>query len=1367
MRHYFQLTPVAKSLAIIFTGSVALSGSSGAAECTTTAANGVCGLSEMQMTANAIYTPKPTAWYFTQPSQNAIIDNNAPAKNIYFASGTASRGTNDVQSLRVEGASLDGFYINASKGGSANIVLANNASVDWLEAGGATTHTHIVVDHSTINGAQAGVDYDKTNKNSKAYANGYAIFLDANDNGNHTIEVTGQSLLNGSILAGGAGSNALSLQDSRINNGSILIYNGRGDNTVALKNSVIDSRGATAATDSAINLLGLTAVANTQNIQLEQSELTGTLSVQSPGGTTHVTLAESRLAPTTDSHNNAISLTRAKDTHLDVTGSGVNGNAALSGTDLVDIDLTHSQLSGNLLVSSAKDIQIQLADSVLAGDINASEGTGDVALRITHNSLVTGDIVLNGSTLQNTVVWLDNAQVQGHLYGNGSSVLNLGSSVQQFDGATFSGFNALNLNGNLVMNGGFSDANVGPQLTVSGGSVAAPVNLSQGHLTFSGSKLIADSLTLGEASSLALQNSVLETHSAQLFSQAASAQANSADGFTLTGSRIAFNDSVLALNDSAYRLDYVRSVNDLLAGQNGYSLVMTGTLVDGDQATGTATLNDAAMTGAVLANVAVTADKNRIQIGGTNADADTQYVANGFGAAQLQLNGGGNPAVVIEGDQSLTLTGALGGPLITSSGVAASNVTVNVNQGTLNLGSVATGASESTLDGMIDVESAGVMNVAAGHHTVTGSGVVNRGALNISQHATLTADVTLQDQGQMAVAGTVNAGSLTAGSDTRITVGDASAAGVLTAENVDLQGAALFIDPAWQDGATLSDASRVSLGGNQVNGRLTAGQNSLLMLGGSDVDSVNRDFAASGLNWGQDVTAALAIQAPQSLKAGQGGLRIDGSLTVDVPAADRDASVNTAAFGEQSLLMVNSASTGNGNVALTASGGTLSVADSAKLYIADAQANRTYAIVDGFTTLDIAGNGWRDANLITNKLLQATLSPTEEGVNVTTTARRASEVLPGVMVSNALDRMMNDNANAVNSPDAGVRLLSRAIEAPNASVSDVVKTLNSAAQLAVAGGVQSSSLAVNNAVNNAIHDRNAAPDREADQDAGVWVQALYGNQQSDDFSAGNTRYGYDTDFWGVIVGVDKDYALANGNLRSGVAVNTGKGNTDSDGDFNATRDDFNFTGVSLYQRWRNKAFNLTADVGYSAGSHDLSQHLPGWAGMGSKLKADNVDASVLTVGLNGEYVIDASVLNIIPHVGARYNQLTTDGFTTRVAGGEGVFKTDKTRQDIWQFPVGVRLNKTWALDSGWALSTDADMSVVFTTGDSDVTSKVRVTAIPASDSISAEVMDKTAFEGKLGVKMQKGNMIWGVGYSLDASSHNTGQQVGITYRYTF
>lgn len=1360
MRKYFQLTPVAQCMAIVLASGVAISGSSVASDCVTVGENGVCALNETNITSTT------TAWSFTKPAQDALIGTNGKAQNIYFSG--PSRGDNDRQTLVVDGTKLDGFYINASKGGVAEMVLKNNASADFLESGGTskTTHTHIVVDHSTLNGVQKDKDYDQSGK-TKNYANGYAIYIDGADKGNQSVDITHNSQLTGGVYTGGAGSHAIAMSDSKINKGGLLISSGKGDNTVTLKNSIVDSRESANATKTAINLLGGSSVANTNTVQADNSGIVGTLAVSGAGGTTRVSLTDSNVTVTTDTNKNALSLINSKETYLDVNNSIVTGNTDLHGADRIRSDFSDSQLSGNLTLRNAKDIEVNMADTVLDGNINASAGKGNVALHITDNSLITGDINLKGTGLQNVSVWLDNALVQGNLYGNGSSILNLGASIQQFDGSKFTGFNALNLNGALTLDGGFSDGNVGQSLIVSGGTVNAPVNLTQGNLAFSASKLIADTLTLGEASSLTLQNSTLQTQSAQLFNQAASAQAQSADGFTLAGSRIDFNDSVLALTDDSYRLDYVRSVNDLLAGKKGYSLVMTGTLVDGDRATGTTTLDDAAMTGAVLANVAVTADKNRIQIGGAAMDPDMQYVASGFGAAQLQLNGSGNAAVVIDGDQALTLTGALGGPLIVESGIAASNVTLNVNQGTLNLGSVVAGATESSLNGVINVENAGIMNVAAGHHTVTGSGVVNRGALNINQHAALTADITLQEQGQMAVAGVVDAGSLNASSDARITVGDASAAGILTANNVNLHGAALFIDPAWQDGATLNDASRVALGGNQVNGRLTAGQNSVLMLGGSDNESVNRDFIASGLTWGQDVTAALAIQTPQMLVPGLGGLRIDGSLTASVPAADRDAIANSAVFGEQSLLMVNSASTTGGNVALSADAANLSVADSARLYLSDAQANRTYAIADGFSGVEIAGNGWRGGNLITNKLLQATLNPTENGVNVSTTAKRAGEVLPGVMVGNALDQMMNSNANAVDSPYAGIRMLSRAIEAPGASVADVVKTLNSAAQLAVAGGVQSSALSVNDALTDAIHERNAASNTAGQEEVNVWVNALYGNHQSDDFAAGNTRYGYDTNFWGVIVGIDKDYAVMKGQMRTGVAVNTGKGKTDSDGDFNATRDDFNFTGVSLYQNWRNDAFNLTADVGYSAGNHDLSQHLPGWAAMGSKLKADSVDTSVLTVGLNGEYVIDASVLNIIPHVGARYSQLTTDGFTTRAANREAVFNTGKTRQDIWQFPVGVRLNKSWALDAGWALSTDADMSVVFAAGDTDVTSKVRTAGVPATDRIPAEMMDKTAFEGKLGVKMQKGNMTWSVGYTLDASSHNTGQQVGIAYRYSF
>lgn len=132
MKKSFQLTKVAASMSLVLGSSLVLSPSF-ANTCITFSTNGTCGLTEYQMTSQQV--PVPTAWYFTQPTQDAAINNQAKKQNIYFASGKSSREATDLQNLNVDGADLSGYYINASKNGSAVITLANKAQVDWLEAG--------------------------------------------------------------------------------------------------------------------------------------------------------------------------------------------------------------------------------------------------------------------------------------------------------------------------------------------------------------------------------------------------------------------------------------------------------------------------------------------------------------------------------------------------------------------------------------------------------------------------------------------------------------------------------------------------------------------------------------------------------------------------------------------------------------------------------------------------------------------------------------------------------------------------------------------------------------------------------------------------------------------------------------------------------------------------------------------------------------------------------------------------------------------------------------------------------------------------------------------------------------------------------
>lgn len=206
--------------------------------------------------------------------------------------------------------------------------------------------------------------------------------------------------------------------------------------------------------------------------------------------------------------------------------------------------------------------------------------------------------------------------------------------------------------------------------------------------------------------------------------------------------------------------------------------------------------------------------------------------------------------------------------------------------------------------------------------------------------------------------------------------------------------------------------------------------------------------------------------------------------------------------------------------------------------------------------------------------------------------------------------------------------------------------------------------------------------------------------------------------------------------------------------------------MTLYQNWNQDRWNLTGDVSLTQTSNDIDQKQPGWMEAGNKLKA-NVDGMLFSAGVRGEYLIETAVLDIIPHAGVRYNQLTTESFDTQNGQDEPVFHTDKGTQTLWQFPVGVKVAKTFALNSGWKMSTQADAGVVAVTGDRESQNTLHTVGIRGSDTLRAEIMDDTAFNGQLGVKMQKGNMSFGVGYHVNASHHDTDQTMSATWSLNF
>lgn len=1062
------------------------------------------------------------------------------------------------------------------------------------------------------------------------------------------------------------------------------------------------------------------------------------------------------------------------------------------GSDSVNITASESNIFGSVQAGYSEDVNIELTkQTTLTGNIVT--GDGDSIVSINDNSKVLGDINVSKSkkaqvSLGDNVATSNVSKITGN---KTNSTLELGQEVTELDGSKFVDFTVLNVLGKSTILNGLNDTNVGSALNLTGNHIIADVNITgNGALTVAGnSTLQADNISLSSDASLTINNGTLQTSSAQIFTDGLGSNGlnTSATGLNTTGDRVFFNDGTLALSDALFNLDYVKSVNGLV---DNAKLIMLGNVVSAD-GTGPAGSVDFDTVGAVgentvLAGVTVKSDQSDVVIGADGDDGSKNSIA--VKNLELTADGGNKASVSVTGQKTLTLTGdatGMNNTSLVSAGEDAS-VSVNVKEGTLQLGHASLPGATGSLNAAVELGDNGHLQVAGGKYSVSGEISANKNsAITIADSAALQASKIDMKDANMQVNGTLQTSSLIADADTTINVGtteDKGAAGHLLAANVNLNGASLFLDPQWKAGSTLGQASRAALQfiDDKIDGKLTAGQNALLVLGEVTTGWAEAQFAKTGLQWSADgITAALAINAPQSLDETLGSLVVDGSLT-SAPVTN----ASTATFADNSLLMVNGKTIAGGQYALTAENGTLNVSDSASLYIADAKASQTYYIVDGFnggspgpiddsTQTGVSEKGWNGENLLTNRLLSATRHwDVDSGqLQVTTEAKSSADALPGVALTQTLDTMMSQGINDTQSQSAGVRFLSRAIDNPYVSTQDIVKTINSAAQLAVAGGVQNTTLSTGLSATKAINDRNSVLNSKLQPDAGAeglnfWASTLYGHDSNSGFKTGALETGNNVNYFGLMVGADITHQTSLGNLRSGLAFHSGTGKSSSKGDLQYTKNDVDFWGATFYENWTNNNFSVTVDLGLSRNSNDVEQNLPAWVDMGSKLKAD-IDSEMLTAGITGEYLYNLSSIDIVPHAGVRYVQLKTERFDTTTQSGEKLFDTAEQKQNLWQFPVGVRLSTTYSLDSGWAVSPQADLSVIPVTGDTNAKTHIRTYGINASDTLSSTIVDDTSFSGQLGVKAQKGNVSFGINYNLDASEHQTGQGAMAVFNYNF
>lgn len=777
-------------------------------------------------------------------------------------------------------------------------------------------------------------------------------------------------------------------------------------------------------------------------------------------------------------------------------------------------------------------------------------------------------------------------------------------------------------------------------------------------------------------------------------------------------------------------------------------------------------------------------------------------------ATQGNIDASGQDIIRDDSGNRLTLAA---GQTITADNIEANNVQaetlttaadVTLDNGVLNLTSTTTGSTVGGALNLTDMSSTVTDLTVTNAATAIGGSLDASGTLTFTQGATLSGGIVADVDALVVVNGNLVVGQA-----------DDTQGSIVNVRDLTLNDQSLLIDPAYG-----GDATRVSVetfnGGTTSDGDIGVGQNGTFTFGLADGGVwLNDQLAAIGITALDPNTVGAVMGVFDPLTIGTNfNLRLDGSQdsnALDAAMAGND----TAVFAANSLLVINGANAAlqtnvaGGAPAITfeaAAGGALTVENGAKLYIADAVAGAQYQVVGGSNNMgtafnnganaygDAASTGWKGDNLYSTSNMVGLTGVADAANNtITITAARnnAKDVFPGLSsgMAAAVNRLYTGiNGGAargwydladVNAADMGVRFLSRATD--NRFIGDnadaAVRTIESAARMAVAGAVPQMTRMASDAATNAVVNRlglaNPASGMQSVNAEGkiternttgfaLWIAPTWQNRTGFNMDADHLDGGFSGNIGGVALGADYTFENA---IRAGITFNIGGGYAESAGDFSNTTNSMNYWGLGAYVGWSANNFAILGDVSYTSTYNKLKQDLDAGMGM-DDLKAD-VQASALQAGLRGEYKLETSALDIIPHVGVRYMNLNTWGYDVKSHGT--VLHGDGINQNIWTFPVGVTFSKDLDINNGWYVRPSVDFTVIPAVGDIKAKEDVSFTGLPGTYEVETQTLDYFTWQGGVGLEFGSDNMSVGVNYTLQAGQTGTGHGLFGTFRYEF
>lgn len=441
------------------------------------------------------------------------------------------------------------------------------------------------------------------------------------------------------------------------------------------------------------------------------------------------------------------------------------------------------------------------------------------------------------------------------------------------------------------------------------------------------------------------------------------------------------------------------------------------------------------------------------EVDGTTGDA--QNIDKNLGVSQIKLSDKTN-LVAVNSNRTLTLigTGANESLIATETG-ATLEVGGKNTAGVLALGVQSDAvANAGTLNVDTNIGQKGLVEVNAGSFTASKT-VTNNGQLVVKEGAALAVggSLELKAGSNTAVEGILNtakAANLNVETGAKlalngvaaieqidvtkhdnheealVTVGDNAKAGkaIIKKLGVGAEHLTFFLDPIWQEGAGISDASSLALTdlSSGVTSKFIVGQNSVLSLGATTAvaEQAFADIAhVNGKTWGEDITAAAYADKPVDLGS-TGGLDINGGLTSSgtvVPPTAKD--VNVASKG---MLIINQDNVVADTAFFTAGSEDAKVTLANGSYVAIVNAVKDAAPVKLAETVDNRGadvvtdNPFFSGSIATNTL--TTKFESEAGLaaiastGIQSMARRADFVMSETVANRtSLDQQLNAGFN--------------------------------------------------------------------------------------------------------------------------------------------------------------------------------------------------------------------------------------------------------------------------------------------------------------------------------------------------------------------